>query len=87
MEKKTIVIIGAVATVAALVILSGVAYAAVGPFSGQGTHNSHMMGHNGYGGSMMGRGAASFGGMMGDNHTNNWSCSCMENCTGSASLP
>lgn len=86
MEKKAIAIVGAAATIAALVILSGVAYAAVGPFSGQGTHNRSMMGNHGSGGSMMGSGVGSFGGMMGNNHANNWSCSCMENCAGSAFL-
>lgn len=92
MEKKVVAAIVVLTTVAALVVFSGVAYAAMGPSSARSGYG--MMGSTGYGGSMMGRGAGYSGGMMGGQHDmmgnngmGNWCSSCMGQCDRSSSLP
>ena len=92
MEKKAVAAIAVLATVAALVVFSGVAYAAMGPSTGRSAAN--MVGSPAFGGSMMGRGAgysgsmmSGHGSMMGNNDTGSWCSSCMGQCGGSASLP
>lgn len=94
MEKKAIVIIGGVAAIACLVIISGAAYAAGGQSFGWGTHGSGMIGPSGHAGSMMGRAGGLSGGMMGghggmmdDTGPGNWCVPLMWQCPSSTSGP